>query len=99
MIHNLLSDIEILHLLKQNNNIVWDFIYAKYSTMMYSIIFKSTDNQILADEILKNTFLKLKMNSSIILQSGSIGLGLIALARNTAFDYLGIIKKEVISQS
>jgi hypothetical protein len=88
MINNLLCDSEIIHLLKQNNNIVWGFIHAKYSTMMYSCIFKSTDNQTLADEILKNTFAKLKMNSIGILQSGSLGLFLLDQARNTIIDSL-----------
>ncbi len=93
MINSLLCDSEIIQLLKQNNNIVWGFIHVKYSTMMYNCIIKYTDNQLFADEILKNAFAKLKLNTTLILQSGSLGLCLLDQARNAALEFLGIKNK------
>ena len=87
--NNILCDYEIIQMLKENNRIVWDFIYAKYNTMLYSDILKCTDNQVITNEIINITFAKLKANTAIVLQSGSLGLCLLVQARKTAFDLLG----------
>ena len=67
-------------------------LYAKYSTMMLSCILKCTDNQLIADEILQNTFAKLKLNAISIIQSGSIGLCLIDHVRSATSDFFGLKK-------
>jgi nitrate/TMAO reductase-like tetraheme cytochrome c subunit len=88
MINNLLLDSEIFELLKQNNNIVWNFIHAKYSTMMYSGILQFTDNKVIADEILKNTFAKLQANKDLIQHNAALGLSLLKHSCETATEFL-----------
>lgn len=86
----LLCDSEIFDLLKQNNNIVWNFIHTKYSTMMYSGIMQFTDNKAIADEILKNTFAKLQTNKNLIEHNAALGLSLLNHACETATEFLNI---------
>ena len=90
MINNLLCDSEIFELLKQNNTIVWNFIQAKYSTMMYRGIFQFTDNKAVADEIFKNTISKLQSNKDLLEHNAALGLSLFKHACETAIEFLNI---------
>jgi hypothetical protein len=53
------AEAEIFLLLKQQNEQAIDYLYDKYSPLIYGVILKEVEDAHLASEILKNTFINI----------------------------------------
>ncbi len=62
----LMSDIEIICMIEQNDPSGWDFLYDKYALMMYVAILWVIDEEQPADEILFTIFFQLKADKSLL---------------------------------
>ena len=56
----LLSENEILIMLKEKNPLVWGYLYDKYAAAMFGLIFNLTKDKLMAEDIFIKTFLSLK---------------------------------------
>lgn len=54
--NNIISDPAILLLIEQDNSKGWEYMYDKYAAVMYGAIRKVTDDPLLADKILEQSF-------------------------------------------
>ncbi|MEO8116683.1 MAG: hypothetical protein ABI653_03485 [Bacteroidota bacterium] len=51
---------QIIDMLQENNPLSWSHLYDKYAPVMYGLICNLTEDKLLAEEILKKTFIELK---------------------------------------
>lgn len=61
----MISEIEIISMLQENNPLVWSYMYDKYSSAMYRLINNLTEDKVIAEEILINAFLDLRKNQTL----------------------------------
>ncbi len=55
-----ISDQNILSLIGENNLEAWGHLYDKYAPVMFGIVYHLTDDRIVAEEIFKEVFIRLK---------------------------------------
>lgn len=91
-----LSEIELIALLKSNNQPAFEYLYQRYSTALYSIALKIVKDKELAADILQDSFLKIWKNMSAYnSDKGRLFTWMLNVTRNTAIDKL---RSEVDSQ-
>lgn len=90
-INNLISKEEILSMIESNNSLGWEYLYDKYSPMMYGAILRLTSNKKLADKILIESFTQLRENLFLLKSSGPFYLQLL---HHTFITTKNILKNE-----
>ena len=86
--NNIISDPAILLLIEQDNSKGWEYVYDKYAAMMYGAIRKVTDDPLLADKILVQSFVNFKQNIFFASAKTSLCLVLLRVATATAKELL-----------
>ena len=85
---NIISDPAILLLIEQDNSKGWEYVYDKYAAMMYGAIRKVTDDPLLADKILEQSFINFKQDIFFVSAKTSLCLALLRVATATAKELL-----------
>ncbi len=91
-----MSDEEAIKLIKANNTSGFDFLYDKYSRLMYSYMYRMIGNGSEVEDLTSEVFFKIYKNIKKYRESGKFKSFIYRIAHNTAIDYLRR-KKEVIS--
>lgn len=61
------SDSKIVTMIAQDQPKGWEYLYDKYSSFMYGIVFVMSKNKSIAEDIFFNLFLQLKKNREIVI--------------------------------
>lgn len=85
---NPLSDSELLARAAEQDMLAFEQLYARYSSLLYSLIKKIISDKETSEKILVEVFLILWKNIEDI-EKENVFTSLILLARNKALDYLG----------
>lgn len=78
---------ELFLLIKKERKAVFEFIYKKYSAMLFGMAMASVDSREIASDILEATFLKLWQGSCFSGQKTSVSVYIIQIHLKTISDY------------
>ena len=82
-----MDDLQLITLIEERNQQSMDYFYDNYSPALYGIIFRITNNKLLAEECLIATFVKAWNEIASFRHSGkSLFPWLLNIARQTAFE-------------
>lgn len=84
----MISDTEIMLQIAAKTTIGWANLYDKYAATMYGFILKITDIPAIADQILLQSFVELKLDSSSLKTNKSLCIGLLVHTHTNALLFL-----------
>jgi RNA polymerase sigma-70 factor (ECF subfamily) len=83
----LVSEIELISLLKSRDKRGFDLLYDNYSKALYGIVLKIVKSEEVAEDVLQDAFVKIWKNvSSYDSSKGTLFTWILNVARNTAID-------------
>lgn len=83
-----ITDAEIIAGIHENNLLAWDHLYNKYAGIMFAAILRLTDDNIIAENILKRSILLLTGNKKIFMATSILSVTLLHHVHSTATNYL-----------
>ncbi|WP_026694547.1 RNA polymerase sigma factor [Peribacillus kribbensis] len=90
-----LQDVQLYQRILQRDKNSLEMLYIRYEKLIYSFIYKMTQNPEICEEVIQEVFLKLWRNHSTYSEDkGKFSSWLLTLTRNTALDILRKRKKE-----
>jgi hypothetical protein len=89
----MISDTEILLQIRAKKTIGWNNLYNKYAAMMYGFILQITNEKAIAEEILFQSFVALKLDIDSLKMSKSLCIGLLV---HTHANALNVLKKNTL---
>ncbi len=84
----MISDAEIISQIVLKKAIGWTNLYNKYAAVMYGFILQLTDEIAVADEILLQSFLALKIDNSLLKQNKTLCIGILVHTHTNALKIL-----------
>lgn len=76
-VQDFISDAEIIQMIEQHDAEGWKQLYDKYAAMMFVTILWATNDDILAEEILKSLFLEFKTNPKLLYEKKSLPISIL----------------------
>ena len=91
-----LSDLELILLWQQGNDSAFEAIYKKYALMLLTQAMRKTNDRVIAEEIVHNTFITLYKQRKDAARLHSVGAYLCTIMKNKILDHYkheSVVKK------
>ncbi|THU31603.1 RNA polymerase sigma-70 factor [Niastella caeni] len=91
-----ISDLELLILWQQGNDSAFEAIYKKYALLLLSQAMRKTNDRVIAEEMVHNTFITLYKQRKDAARLHSVGAYLCTILKNKILDYYkhaSVVKK------